>query len=72
MIIKCSVVVAYFTPSTENCFAIHYIFYILIFNRILFPFLSNEDKNLSCYGYCKADESVDSGDPDDYVSIDSG
>lgn len=48
------------------------IFYILIFNRILFPFLSNEDKNLSCYGYCKADESVDSGDPDDYVSIDSG
>lgn len=45
---------------------------IFTFFRILFPFLSNEDKNLSCYGYSKADESIDSGDPDDYVSIDSG
>ena len=41
------------------------------FFRILFPFLSNEDKNLSCYGYCRTEEAPD-GDPDDYVSIDSG
>jgi hypothetical protein len=41
--------------------------------RILFPFLSNEDKNLSCYGHSKTEESLDSSsDPDDYVSIDSG
>ena len=40
--------------------------------RILFPFLTNEDKNLTCYGYSKAEESIDSADPDDYVSIDSG
>ena len=45
--------------------------YLFFLSRILFPFLSNEDKNLSRQGFSRIDDSS-SLDPDDYLSIESG
>jgi len=39
--------------------------------RILFPFLSDEDKSLSRHGHSRTADGS-SSDPDDYLSIESG
>ncbi len=45
--------------------------FTIFFCRILFPFLSNEDKNLSQHGHSRIDGN-NSSDPEDYLSIESG